>query len=135
VQTIPQYVAGKVQPAPQPSEGVSYARKIKKADGQLDWTKPSRVLWNRVRGLVPWPGAFTFIPSRPQPHLLKIWKAEIADSTGTAGEVLQVDNSGIVVGCGSGSLRVLLLQREGSRKMNAQEFLAGHPLQPGQRIG
>jgi methionyl-tRNA formyltransferase len=135
VRTIPQYVTGKVQPRPQPSEGVSYARKIKKTDGQLDWTQPARAVWNRVRGLVPWPGAFTFLAGTPQPHLLKIWKAEVSSCAGPPGEVLQTDKSGIVIGCGHGSLRVLLLQREGSRKLTAQEFLAGHPLNPGQKLG
>ena len=122
-------------PAPQPAEGVSYAPKIKKQDGHLDWNQPARAMWNRVRGLVPWPGAFTYLPGQPQPHLLKIWQAEVLARSGQPGEVLQADKAGIVVGCGRDALRIQVLQREGGRRLPAQDFLAGHPLRPGQRLG
>jgi methionyl-tRNA formyltransferase len=135
VRTIPDYVAGRVAARPQPAEGPTYASKIKKQDGQIDWKQPARAIWNRVRGLVPWPGAFTRLPDQPQPHLLKIWGAEVVDRAGPPGEVLQADKTGIVVGCGHEGLRILVLQREGGRRLNAQEFLAGHPLMPGQRLG
>ena len=135
MRTIPDYVAGKMSSRPQPAEGVSYAAKIKKQDGRLDWNQPASTLWNRVRGLMPWPGAFSYLPGQPQPHLLKIWQAEVVERSGPPGEVLQADKAGIVVGCGSGSLRILILQREGGRRLKAQEFLAGHPMQPGQRLG
>lgn len=134
VRTIPDYVSGKIQPHPQPSEGATHAAKIKKQDGEIDWRKPARGIWNRVRGLVPWPGAFTHLAGEPQPLLLKIWEAEPAEQSGVAGEVLQADKAGILVGCGEGSLRILKLQREGGRRLNAQEFLAGHPLKPGEKF-
>jgi methionyl-tRNA formyltransferase len=135
VRTIPEYVAGRTSPRPQPPEGVSHASKIKKQDGHIDWTQPARVIWNRVRGLVPWPGAFSYLSGQPQPHLLKIWQAEVVERPGSAGEVLQADKTGIVVACGRDALRILALQREGGRRLKAQEFLAGHPLLPGQRLG
>jgi methionyl-tRNA formyltransferase len=135
VRTIPDHVAGKLNPRPQPAEGVSYAPKIKKQDGHLDWTLPALTLWNRVRGLMPWPGAFSYLPGQPQPHLLKIWQAEVVERTGQPGEVLQADKAGIVVGCGREALRILILQREGGRRLKAHEFLAGHPLHPGQKLG
>ena len=84
-----------------------------------------------MRGLVPWPGAFSYLPAQPQPHLLKIWQAEAVERTGPPGEVLQADKAGIVVGCGRDALRILVLQREGGRRLTAQEFLAGHPLLAG----
>jgi methionyl-tRNA formyltransferase len=135
LKTLPEYVAGRVPPRPQPAEGVSYASKIRKQDGRIDWTQPARVIWNRVRGLVPWPGAFTYLPSQPQPHLLKIWQAEVVERSGSAGEILQADKAGIVIGCGRDALRILSLQREGGRRLPAHEFLAGHPLLPGQKLG
>jgi len=135
VRTIPDYIAGKLSPQPQPSEGAVYARKIKKQDGHIDWTQPARAIWNRVRGLMPWPGAFSFLPGEPRPYLLKFWQAEHIERSGPPGEVLQADNDGILVGCGQGALRILVLQREGGRRLTAQEFLAGHPLSPGQRLG
>jgi len=135
LRTIPDYVADKIPSRPQPVEGVSHAPKIKKQDGHIDWTQPARAIWNRVRGLVPWPGAFSFLAGQPQPHLLKIWQAETVERPGPPGEVLQADKTGIVVGCGRDALRILVVQREGGRRLTAQEFLAGHPLLPGQKLG
>jgi methionyl-tRNA formyltransferase len=134
VRSIPEFISGKIQARPQPTEGVTHAPKIKKHDGEINWTQPAQVIWNRVRALVPWPGAFTHLPDQPQPHLLKIWSAEVIDSTGVPGEILHADKSGVVIGCGTGALRILILQREGGRRMNAAEFLAGHPLRPGQKV-
>jgi methionyl-tRNA formyltransferase len=135
VRTIPDYVAGKLPSRPQPAEGASYAPKIRKQDGHLDWNQPARALWNRVRGLVPWPGAFSYLPDQPQPHLLKIWQAEVVERSGPPGEVLHADKTGIVVGSSREALRILILQREGGRRLKAHEFLAGHPLHPGQKLG
>src|SRR5215207_7046376 len=98
VKTIPDFVAGKIIPQPQPAEGASYARKIKKEDGRLDWSQPARVLWNCVRGLTPWPGTYTFLPRTPAPMLLKILRAEpIEQSSGVPGEILSANIDGIVV--------------------------------------
>jgi methionyl-tRNA formyltransferase len=147
LRTIPAYTAGKIQSRPQPAEGATYAPKIKKEDGQIDWGQPARAIWNRVRGLVPWPGAFTRLSSTSsatedlsrrsgaKADLLKIWQAEPVDLSGPPGEILRADKAGLVIGCGVGALRILALQREGGRRLIAGEFLAGHPLKPGQRLG
>jgi methionyl-tRNA formyltransferase len=134
-QTIPDYVAGRIRPHDQPPEGVSYAPRIKKEDGQMDWSQPARALWNRVRGLLPWPGAFTFLPAAPTPQLLKIWQTEPAEGSGAPGEVLHADRSGILIACGQNALRVLAVQKEGGRRLPVSDFLAGHSLRPGQRLG
>jgi len=135
VQTIIDFAAGKIKPRSQPAEGVSYAPKITKQDGCLDWTRPARTLWNRIRAFTPWPGAFTYLPAQPNPQLLKIWQAEVVEQSGSQpGEILQADKSGIVVACGRGALRILKLQLEGGRRLTAPEFLAGHELKPGQRF-
>ena len=135
VKTIPDYVSGKITPRPQPAEGASYARKITKEDGKMDWTQPARVLWNRVRGLTPWPGAFTHLHGEGQSRLLKIWSAEVeAELSGESGTILRADKGGLVVGCGERALRILQLQREGGRRMSAQEFLTGHDLPTGARL-
>jgi methionyl-tRNA formyltransferase len=67
--------------------------------------------------------------------LLKIWEAKPAEGGGEPGRVLQADKHGIVIACGSGSLQILVLQREGGRRMTAAEFLTGHPFAVGQKIG
>jgi methionyl-tRNA formyltransferase len=135
VRTIPPFVAGTIQPRPQPAEGVSYAPRIKKEDGLIDWSLGAAVIRNRIRGLAPWPGAFTFLLGSPKPHLLKLWEAEVVDRNGAPGEIVQADKTGIVVACGQKAVRVLRLQREGGRKLSAQEFLAGHRLKPGEELG
>jgi methionyl-tRNA formyltransferase len=99
--TLPGYIAGKIQPRPQPAGGVSHAPKIKKEDGRIDWTLPAQVIANRLRAFTPWPGAYTFLPAKPSvgraspraeaknserlassltpPQMLKIWKAEAVE--------------------------------------------------------
>jgi methionyl-tRNA formyltransferase len=133
-QTISDYVSGKIQPVPQPTEGASHAPKIKKEDGRIDWNQPAKMIRDRLRAFTPWPGAFTFLPTQPKLQMLKIWKAEIVERSGKAGEILSADKNGIVVGCGQNTLRILELQREGSRRMNAAEFLAGCALKAGERF-
>ena len=130
-QTIPDFVAGKILPQPQPAEGSTYAAKIKKEDGKIDWQQPAQKIWNRLRAFTPWPGAFTFLQAEPKPQLLKIWKAEPVEKSGVAGEILSADKTGIVVGCGQGALRILELQREGGRRLAAEPFLTGFPLNAG----
>jgi methionyl-tRNA formyltransferase len=134
VQTIPDYVAGKIQPVPQPAEGASHAAKIKKEDGRIDWNQPAQTIWNRLRAFTPWPGAITFLKAEPRPQLIKIWKAEVVEKSGGGGEILLADQTGIVVGCGKNALRIFELQREGGRRMSAPEFLAGHALKVGERF-
>jgi methionyl-tRNA formyltransferase len=139
-ETIPAYVAGKLLPRPQPAEGASYAAKIKKEDGKIDWNSPAEKIWSRLRAFTPWPGAFTFLRSAgaetgaPKPQLLKIWKAEVVQTNGPAGTVLSADKTGIVVGCGQNALRVLELQREGGKRLAPEQFLAGLPLKAGTKL-
>jgi len=134
MQTIPDYVAGKIQPRPQPADGISHAPKLKKEDGRIDWTLPAGTIWNRVRAFTPWPGAFTFLSAQPHAQLLKIWETEVISESGSPGEILHVDKSGPVIGCGEEALRIITLQREGGRRMIAAEFLAGHPLKVGEKF-
>jgi methionyl-tRNA formyltransferase len=154
VQTIPDYVAGQIQPRPQPVAGASHAAKIKKEDGRIDWNRPAKIIWNRLRAFTPWPGAFTFLPKAMEgtassvpsfaksqgsdkalpSKMIKIWTAEVVEKSGGVGEILSADKTGIVVGCGEHALRILELQREGGRRMGAAEFLAGHALKVGEKF-
>lgn len=134
VKVIPRYVRGELKPHPQPAEGVSYAPKIRKEEGRIDWTQPARVIVNHVRGMNPWPGAFTQWPGSSGPVLLKIWEAEATGRQSEPGVVLQAGRDGIVVGCGEGALKIRSLQKEGGRRLMAQEFLAGNPLRAGEKL-
>jgi methionyl-tRNA formyltransferase len=129
--TLPAYAAGAITPQPQDNTAATYARKITKADGWLDWSLSALELRNRIRAFTPWPGAFVNWSAQGQPRLLKIWRAQIEPRQGPPGEVLQADKAGLVVACGTGALRIEQLQLEGGRKMTAAEFLAGHNIKPG----
>ncbi len=135
VETIPGYVAGTSQPRPQPHELATHVSKIRKEDGQINWQQPARAIWNRIRAFTPWPGAFTTLDFASKPVLLKIWEADVVLQRGTPGAILGADKNGIIVGCGSDALRIFVLQREGGRRMSAQEFLAGNSLQSGHMLG
>jgi len=133
-ESIPEYVAGRIKPQPQPAEGATYAAKIKKDDGRIDWNWPAAKIWNRLRAFTPWPGAFTFLDTAPKPPLLKLWKLEVAERSGSPGIVLAADKTGIVVGCGQGAVRILELQREGGKRLASEAFLAGCAIKPGERF-
>lgn len=137
VRTIPDHLAGRVTPQIQPAEGATYARKITKEDGRLDWSRPAHALWNQVRAFTPWPGAFTFAGESGTPRrLLKLWTVEPLESpSGAAGEILEASRNALVVACGAGSLRILELQREGGRRLSVSDFLGGFSLQVGQVLG
>jgi methionyl-tRNA formyltransferase len=135
VRTIPDHIAGKIKPLPQPSVGASYARKIKKEDGRIDWTRSAHEIWNMTRAFVPWPGAFTFLPAQDKPKLLKIWTAtEDSGVAGNPGVIVQADAVGLTIACGSGGIRITTLQLEGGKKVTAREFLTGHPLSAGTKL-
>jgi len=139
VPTILEYASGRLEPHRQPAEGASYAPKISREDGRIDWRQPAEVIWNRIRAFTPWPGAYTFQKIGDKERLLKIWKAEIVPSSAAAaaaepGTILKAEKSGIVVASANNALNVTELQREGGRRMSAQEFLAGGNLKEGEKL-
>lgn len=134
--TISGVLEGSISARKQSEHDASYVRKILKADGKLDWTKPAIEVWNRVRALTPWPGTFTHLMTANKPKLLKIGQVEIADShSGEPGTILRSSNGEIVIACGESAVRVLSLQLEGGRRMTCQQFLAGHSLPQGSKLG
>jgi methionyl-tRNA formyltransferase len=132
LKTLPDYVAGKITPQPQDNSIASYARKINKSDGRIDWSAPASVIRNRIRAFTPWPGAYADLTIRGSSRLVKFWRASVEPSQGQRGQILKADAGGLVIACGGDALRIEQLQVEGGRKMSAVEFLAGHPLNAGQ---
>jgi len=104
----------------------TYAPKLKKQDGLIDWQWGAEKIRNRVRAFVPWPGCFTHWNKK----ILKIWRAAIvagpASESPGPGIVLEAARDGILVSTGKGILRIDELQLEGGRRMSAEEFIAGH---------
>jgi methionyl-tRNA formyltransferase len=127
---LPRYLAGAIEPVPQPTEGVVLAPMIEKADGALDFTRPAVELERRVRAFTPWPGAST----RLNGALLKVHQVRVRPGTGAPGTVLAVGPEGVEVACGEGSLVLEALQPEGKRVMSARDFLAGRSLAVGTRL-
>jgi methionyl-tRNA formyltransferase len=120
---------------PQPDEGVVYAAKIANADAAIDWTQPSRVVHDLVRGLSPFPGAYTTIDLGRGPERMKVLRTGRL-SAGRAGAAPgEVIDDALAVACGDGAVRLLQVQRAGSKAMDAGEFLRGVPVPAGTRLG
>ncbi|CAI2717166.1 methionyl-tRNA formyltransferase [Nitrospina watsonii] len=132
LETIAQLDAGTLSSTPQNHDAATFARKLKKEDGFLYWNQPTQRLHDLVRGLNPWPGAYTFLNGQR----LKLFRTETAPGTQTdePGAVVRVTPYGIEVGTGDDRLILTGLQPEGKKKMSAQEFLAGHSVQIGDRF-
>jgi len=129
VRSLPDYLAGRLPPRPQPSEGVSLARKITKEDGRLAWERPAVESWRRLRAFTPWPGAFCHAEGGGKTRLVKIHDAVPCEGSGRPGERIDCGKGRLVVACGTGALELRILQPEGGRRMEAAAFLAGHPLE------
>ena len=133
---------GKVAAKPQDETLSSYAPLLVKESGLIDWKKSSKVLYDFIRGMYPWPGAFTFYEHGGRKHMLKIWEAEEiprieldhkAAANGTILDVLK--NHGFAVKCGQGGLLLTRAQSEGGKVMPAYNFVIGHHLKKGDRLG
>jgi methionyl-tRNA formyltransferase len=134
IETLSRLEKGAVTPRPQDSSRATMAPLLKKEDGLLDWTMPAPELANRVRGLTPWPGAYTYLGE----DRWVIWKAEALDRPATGarpGTILEAAKEGLAVATGAGALRIVEFQPANSRRMSAAQYLAGHPLAPGLRLG
>lgn len=115
---------------PQPTEGVTYAHKIEKAEALIDWTKPATELDRHLRAFNPFPGAQAVFAGQT----VKLWRATPVEASGEIGQILAVDRSTIVVACGEGALAISELQKAGGKRLPVQQFLAGHPLKVGDRF-
>jgi len=111
-------------PVPQPAEGVTYAAKLSRADGELDWTLGAKTLARRVRALNPWPGTFTHFAG----ETLKVLAAHAESGSGVPGTVL---DDALLVATGDGALRLTSIQAPGRAAMPADAFLRGKPVPPG----
>ena len=103
---------------------------LKKEQGKIDWNEPGEVIERKVRAFNPWPGAFV----GQGDHLIKIWKARVADGKGEPGTIVEAHKKWIEVAAGSGSLQILELQPAGKKKMSPEAFLAGHHLKTGEHV-
>jgi methionyl-tRNA formyltransferase len=119
---------GQPTPVPQPSEGATYAPKLSRDDGRIDWTRDAASIERQIRAFDPWPGTFSTMNGT----VLKILSGVVEDGFGSSGTIL---DSGLLVACGAGALRVTRVQLAGRAAMDAASFLRGHPIAAGARLG
>ena len=116
---LQQLAQGALQPVPQPAEGISYAHKIAKAEAALDWSQAAETLARRVRAFDPFPGCTAEIAGAA----VKVWRAQAVAGSGAPGQVMPSSDGRLLIGCGTGLLELLDLQRAGGRRITAREFL------------
>ncbi|HEV3166241.1 MAG TPA: methionyl-tRNA formyltransferase [Isosphaeraceae bacterium] len=137
-EAVGQVVAGTARVLPQDRSKVTRAPKLRKEDGQIDWSKPAQAVHNLVRAMQPWPTAFTVWHPREvgkSPIRLIVHKTEPVDGQGTPGCVIEAEGNRVVVAAGEGAVRVLTVQLPGKKSMPVAEFLRGHHAWPGDRMG
>jgi methionyl-tRNA formyltransferase len=120
IEILPDYLSGKIEPVPQPEEGMTYAPMLKKEEGQLDFTHPADELERRVRAFNPWPGAFMNFDGT----LLKVHRAHVEEGAAEVGQRL-VYHDQPAVGTGNGLLILDEVQPAGKKNMSGKSFLAG----------
>ncbi|STZ77225.1 methionyl-tRNA formyltransferase [Bergeriella denitrificans] len=121
---------GRLKSVPQPEAGVTYAQKLSKEEARINWQEPAAVIERKIRAFNPVPAAWVEYQGKP----MKIWRAEIVNQSGNAGEVLACSSDGLIVACGEGALKITELQPAGSKRMSIAAFAAGRSIDAGSRL-
>lgn len=130
LKTLSLVLEGKAIPRPQEEEKATYAPPLKREEELIEWEKPAAHIYNKIRGMNPWPGAYTFWRGKR----LKVWDSRIVVAEGPLepGEIIKVNSQGILVGTGEGALLLTEIQISGGRKMKAAEFIKGKDIRAGE---
>ena len=131
VEAMAKLERGELALTPQPADGVTYAKKIDKAETRIDWSRPAREVHDTIRALSPFPGAWCEIDVNGKAERLKVLRTTRAEGAGQPGEVLDGD---LAIACGNGAVRLVDVQRAGGKPMTAQDFLRGVRLAKGDRL-
>ncbi|WP_139490179.1 methionyl-tRNA formyltransferase [Brevibacillus dissolubilis] len=136
IETVPQLLAGEITAVPQNHDEATFAPNIKRTDEKIDWNKPATAIYNQVRGLNPWPVAYTTCEGK----VWKIWwveKIKETGSQGTPGTIISREEDGLIVACGEGTVKLMEIQPEGKKRMSVFDYLrgAGSNLQAGTMLG
>ena len=117
-----------LQPEQQDEALSSYAPRLSKEEGLIDWTLPARAIHNRVRGLYPWPHAYSYLDGT---RIILLKTRVVDDASGPPGRILEVTRDAVRVATGQGAVAIDEMQAEGKRAMRTRDFLAGRPIQAG----
>jgi methionyl-tRNA formyltransferase len=125
-ETLPLLLEMNINPIPQSNEKATFASNIQREQEKIDWGKPGEEIYNHIRGLNPWPVAFTSLEGQ----VLKVWKAQKVkvkvNESNPSGTIIQLDSDGLIVSTGNGTaIKILELQPAGKTKMTAEQFLRG----------
>jgi methionyl-tRNA formyltransferase len=129
-EALEKHHAGTLTETPQDGERATYAPMLKKEHGRIEWGRPAREVRNLVRGMTPWPSAYTDHAGKT----LKVLAASVREGNGEPGEILSVDRDGLVVACGEGSVLLTKVQPEGGRAMSSHEYAQGRRVRKGDRL-
>jgi methionyl-tRNA formyltransferase len=130
VEAMARLQRGELVATPQPAEGVTYAAKIGRAEAAIDWTRPAAEIERAMRAFDPFPGAAASL----RDTVVKCWSGKVVPGIGEPGTVLAVDDESITIACGHDALRCTVLQRPGSKRLPAGEFVRGFPVSVGERF-
>ena len=141
VQALDGLAAGSLPETDQPADGVTYARKLDRAEAPIDWRLPAEAIERCIRAFDPVPGATATLASRPE-AVLKVWRARVvapgfsagAGAAAEAGTVVTSPDGALVVQCGRDALALDVLQKPGGRRLPVDEFLRGFPVAAGERF-
>ena len=134
VEALEKLEKGELKPEKQGESTTEYAKMLTKEMGELDFRRSAAELERLIRGLNPWPSAYTRLGDKT----LKIWAADVCgkkDEGAACGEITEVAKDAFYVACGEGTLKITELQLQGKKRMDAAAFLRGYHLEPGQRLG
>ncbi len=131
LKTIERFKNGDFSAEKQDNSLACYAAMLTKAEGEIDWSLPAAEIMNRVRGLNPWPMAFTFLGGKR----IVVEAVFPAEGSGKPGTALRADEGGLVVACGEGALLIKEFKPEGKKKMPVSEYLKGHKIEAGISLG
>ena len=131
LETLDELENGNLTPIKQGESPTAYAKMLTKAMGLIDFTRPAKELDCFVRGMDPWPSAYTLLSGKT----LKLWKVRAVEGSGKAGSVIDIGKESFTIACGEGAIEVLEVQLEGKKRMSAGDFLKGSTLNIGQELG
>lgn len=133
---LPVLAAGVAPRLPQDETQATYAAKLSRENGRIDWTATPEQITRRIRAMNPWPAAHTFLPTPDGPRQLKVFAGTPQSAPANPpGRIVRADNSGLLVAAQGGAVLLSEIQLEGKKRMSARAFLLGHALAPGTVLG
>ena len=137
LETIKKLAEGEIEPEEQDHSQATFAPKLDNDDCEIDWQESAEAIWNRIRGLNPWPGAYTYYKG----ERLKLWQSEVVEveadeSKVEAGSIIELDeNEGILVQTGKGQLMLTEVQPPSRKKISAADYIKGYEIETGNKLG